>query len=120
MQIGVSVGFDAAHSLPEYPGECRNVHGHTYQVEVVVEGEIDPETRFVVDFADLKEILRGVVEELDHRYINDVIEYPTAEYIALYIKRGVEARLSENLRLVSVRLYEGEGKWVEITVPCKT
>jgi len=113
MRVGVSLGFDAAHSLPDYPGKCRNVHGHTYQVEVVVEGKIDPETRFVVDFTDLKTILRSVVEELDHRYINEVIEYPTAEYIALYIKKGVSARLSGNLRLVSVRLHEGGGKWVE-------
>ncbi|VUT27550.1 MAG: 6-pyruvoyl tetrahydropterin synthase [Candidatus Syntrophoarchaeum sp. GoM_oil] len=114
MKIGVSLVFDSAHALPEYPGKCRQVHGHTYRVELIVEGNINPDTRFVADFADLKKILKGVIDELDHRYINEVIEYPTAEYIALYIRDGVRARLDDRLELVSVKLFEGEGKWVVV------
>ncbi|MCW7075670.1 MAG: 6-carboxytetrahydropterin synthase QueD [Candidatus Syntropharchaeales archaeon] len=114
MKIGISLPFDAAHSLPDYPGKCRNVHGHTYRVEIVVEGEINPDTRFVVDFADLKRILKHIIEELDHRYINEVIEYPTAEYIALYIRDALKSGLNEGLELVAVKLFEGEGKWVEV------
>ena len=114
MKVGVSLVFDAAHSLPEYEGKCRNIHGHTYRVDIVVEGDIDPDTRFVIDFADLKALLREVVEELDHRYINEIIDYPTAEYIALYIRDEMVKRLDKHLRIVSLRLYEGEDKWVEV------
>ncbi|HDM36259.1 MAG TPA: 6-carboxytetrahydropterin synthase QueD [Candidatus Syntrophoarchaeum butanivorans] len=114
MKVGVSLVFDAAHSLPEYEGKCRNIHGHTYRVDIVVEGDIAPDTRFVIDFADLKALLREVVEELDHRYINEIIDYPTAEYIALYIRDEMVKRLDKRLRIVSLRLYEGEDKWVEV------
>ncbi|HOV52500.1 MAG TPA: 6-carboxytetrahydropterin synthase, partial [Methanothrix sp.] len=53
MKLGLVAEFDAAHSLPGYIGKCANLHGHTYQVEVVVEGEIG-EDGFVMDFYHMK------------------------------------------------------------------
>ncbi|MDY6966585.1 MAG: 6-carboxytetrahydropterin synthase QueD [Halobacteriota archaeon] len=117
MKLGVITNFDAAHSLPRYDGKCRNVHGHTYTVEVIVEGEIDAESNFVMDYMELKLILEAVLERLDHRYLNDVIEYPTCEMIATYIKEELLKELSLKeppIKLVSLKIWEGKDKWVMI------
>ena len=54
MKLGLVTEFDAAHSLPGYQGKCANLHGHTYQVEIVVEGDVGDDG-FVMDFYQLKE-----------------------------------------------------------------
>jgi 6-pyruvoyltetrahydropterin/6-carboxytetrahydropterin synthase len=82
-------------------------------VEVVVEGEI--KNGMVIDFADLKGVLKEVISELDHRLLNDLIENPTCENICLWILRGLEDRLT-GVRIVRVRLYEGRDKWAEISL----
>ncbi|MHC1635173.1 MAG: 6-carboxytetrahydropterin synthase QueD [Candidatus Methanospirareceae archaeon] len=115
MKVGVSASFSAAHFLPRYRGRCENMHGHTYKVEVVVEGEKDKENEFVVDFAIIKGILKEVLAKLDHRLLNDIITYPTTENIALFLKEELEKRLKDsglNISLHSVKVWEGEGKWV--------
>lgn len=115
MKIGLSLEFDAAHCLPGYDGKCAQVHGHTYEVEVVLEGPVDEETGFLLDFYDLKRILKSVLDELDHRDLNGILPNPTAEKIAEYIKAGLEKRLLDSpARLVSVKLWEGRNKWVMV------
>ncbi|MHC1567497.1 MAG: 6-carboxytetrahydropterin synthase QueD [Candidatus Syntropharchaeia archaeon] len=113
IKLGVISRFDAAHSLPEYRGKCRNIHGHTYTVEVVVEGNIDEKSRFVIDYFDLKRILDEVIDELDHKLLNEIIPYPTSEMIAIHIRDDLKKRL-DGVKLVSVRLWEGEDKWVMV------
>ena len=61
--------FAAAHFITFRGHRCEALHGHNYRVGVVVEGAIDPECHFVVDFGDLKRILRRLVDELDHRVL---------------------------------------------------
>jgi 6-pyruvoyltetrahydropterin/6-carboxytetrahydropterin synthase len=78
--------FEAAHELPHHPGKCRDLHGHSYELFVVVEGPVQEESGMVVDFADLKQTVRGeVVDTLDHEYLNRVMENPTAEQVAIWI-----------------------------------
>jgi 6-pyruvoyltetrahydropterin/6-carboxytetrahydropterin synthase len=98
--------FEAAHRLPHHPGKCRELHGHSYLLEVTVERPVDATTGLAMDFADLKAIVRReVVDVLDHRYVNDIIENPTAEVMAIWIWE----RLSEPLGgLREVRLHETE------------
>ncbi|MGA9098800.1 MAG: 6-carboxytetrahydropterin synthase QueD, partial [Methanotrichaceae archaeon] len=81
MKLGLIADFDAAHSLPGYQGKCANLHGHTYKVEVVIEGPIG-ENGFVMDFFQLKKILNSVLEDLDHSNLNDLLPNPTAENIS--------------------------------------
>ena len=96
--------FDAAHRLPEHPGPCQNLHGHTYRLQVLCEGPIDPRTGMVLDFADLKEAVKSrVLAHLDHTYLNDLIDTPTAERIAVWIW---DALAPSDLPLVEIRLYE--------------
>lgn len=114
MKLGLVTHFDAAHSLPGYKGECANVHGHTYQVEIVVEGQIG-EDGFVMDFYQIKKILARTLKELDHHYLNDLLANPTAELIATWISQRISQELDKSpIRLVSVKLWEGENKWVMI------
>ena len=94
-------------------GKCanRNGHGHNYTLEVTVAGEVDPQTGFVVDLKELKDILeREVVSVYDHRHLNlEVPEFrekvPTTENIAIAIWARLEGKIP-NARLKRVRVYE--------------
>ena len=105
--------FDAAHNLIHYHGKCERLHGHTYRLRVVLEGEPDAEG-MVFDFVDLKRAVNELVlDRLDHAYINDIIAQPTAEYISLWIFRELDAPLRrDNCRLFEVQLWETEGSSV--------
>jgi 6-pyruvoyltetrahydropterin/6-carboxytetrahydropterin synthase len=79
--------FEAAHSLPHLPmgHKCRNVHGHSYVVEVFCTGPLDARG-FVVDFAEISDAMRPIVDALDHQNLNDVLtEYSTAENLGAWI-----------------------------------
>jgi len=108
MKVGREFSFDASHFLPEYKGKCERVHGHTYRLKVVVEGEAK-ENGMVMDFSELKEAVNdAVMERLDHSNLNEIFENPTAEEIAEWIFKELEKRIPVS----SVKLYEGLGKWV--------
>lgn len=119
MKLGVSSHFNAAHFLPRYKGRCENMHGHTYKVEMVVVGEKDKESEFMVDFAVMKKLLEEVLSKVDHNLLNEIIEYPTAENIALFLREEIEKKLKDSngnsrVKLHSVKVWEGEGKWVMV------
>jgi 6-pyruvoyltetrahydropterin/6-carboxytetrahydropterin synthase len=114
MKVGVVASFDAAHSLPGYEGKCKDLHGHTYTVEVVVEGDVDGETNLIIDYNELRAILRKVIGRLDHGYLNDIIDYPTSERIAEHIREGILNEIPSTIKMVSVKVWEGKDKWVMI------
>lgn len=72
--------FDAAHFLPWHEGKCKNLHGHRWEVEVVIESETLDENGIVMDFSVIKDLLKLVLP--DHCLLNDWLENPTAENIA--------------------------------------
>lgn len=134
MQISVyrKGHFNAAHRLhvekwtekenQEYFGLCNNpnYHGHNYQLEVKLSGEIDPVSGYLFDMKLLKEIMKEEVEDrFDHKNLNlDTEEFrslnPTAENIAVVIWNLLRKRLPDNLSL-SIRLYETERNYVEFS-----
>lgn len=78
--------FEAAHRLPNHPGKCRELHGHSYGLFVRVERPVDETSGMAIDFSDLKTIVRDrVLSRLDHVYLNDLIKNPTAERMAVWI-----------------------------------
>ena len=101
-------------------GACSNPngHGHNYDLEVTVEGEIDPDVGYVMDLRALKELLQGVVlGDLDHANLNKDVDWldglvPTTENLAVAIWNQLAGRLG-GPRLVSVRLWETERNSVE-------
>lgn len=101
-------------------GKCNNAnyHGHNYELEVRVIGEIDPETGYVMDVKFLSDIMKEeAVDRYDHRNLNlDIPEFknlnPTAENIAVTIWNRIRKRLDDRFEL-TVRLYETERNFVE-------
>ncbi|MDX2114672.1 MAG: 6-carboxytetrahydropterin synthase QueD [Planctomycetota bacterium] len=84
-----SFGFEAAHWLPTFPEghKCRRLHGHSFMVEVVVEGEVPPETGYLIDFADIRRAIDPVQKALDHFCLNEIegLSNPTSEMLARWI-----------------------------------
>jgi 6-pyruvoyltetrahydropterin/6-carboxytetrahydropterin synthase len=91
MEVFKEFSFDSAHWLPNVaPGhKCGRMHGHTYRVRLSVIGDINLETGFVIDFGDLKGLVKPVIDELDHQVLNDWITNPTCENLAMYFAERV-------------------------------
>ena len=81
--------LEAAHRLPNVPPghKCARLHGHSFRVEIHVEGEPDPQLGWVMDFADVKAAFAPPYEQLDHHYLNDIegLDNPTSENLARWI-----------------------------------
>lgn len=108
--------FDAAHRLEWHPGACRRLHGHTYTLELSVAGQLD-ERGVVMDFAELDQVVRSqVLDKVDHQYLNDLIENPTAERVA----RWMWDRLAEaGLTPAELRLWETRRSSVHLSDPSR-
>jgi 6-pyruvoyltetrahydropterin/6-carboxytetrahydropterin synthase len=104
--VSQSTFFDAAHTLRrEIDAEgSKRIHGHTYRIEVSVQGQPDPTTGMVIDLGFLRQRLSGVREQLDHHLLDEVsgLGIPTLENIAAFIANSMD-----NLRppLSSVRVW---------------
>jgi 6-pyruvoyltetrahydropterin/6-carboxytetrahydropterin synthase len=89
MRIFKTFNIEAAHRLPNVPAghKCSRLHGHSFHVELHVEGPIDPVFGWVMDFGDLKAAFKPLYERLDHNYLNDIegLENPTSEQLARWI-----------------------------------
>lgn len=104
--------FEAAHRLAWHPGKCRNLHGHSYRLDVTVRGPLDA-NGVVVDFDHLSDIVRReVVDRWDHRDLNEVIDNPTAELLA---HRAWSLLTEAGLSLDALRLWETNDSSVELT-----
>jgi 6-pyruvoyltetrahydropterin/6-carboxytetrahydropterin synthase len=101
VRLSKSFGFEAAHWLPCFPEghKCRRMHGHSFRVDVIVEGELDPSVGYLIDFADIKRATEPLERELDHRCLNEIagLENPTSEMVAAWIW----ARLKPALPMLS-------------------
>ena len=97
MELRKTCPFEAAHLLPGLPEahKCRRLHGHSFQVEVVVEGPCDPLMGWVMDYADISKAFRPLWERLDHYYLNEIVglENPTSENLALWIWQHLKPSL---------------------------
>ena len=97
-EVTVEQTFAAGHALREYKGKCENVHGHNYRVQITVEGERLNRIGLLVDFVELKRMVREVMERLDHQFINDLEPFtvinPSAENLAKYFYDEVSSRMA--------------------------
>jgi 6-pyruvoyltetrahydropterin/6-carboxytetrahydropterin synthase len=108
MRLGITEYIDCAHFLPGH-AKCGQIHGHTYKVEVIIEGEANG--GMVLDFNDLKAQTRTVLQQYDHQNWNDFLPFPSVENICELLSR----QLKERLRFPFViRVWEGHGKWAEM------
>lgn len=89
--------FEAAHHLPNVPEghKCGRLHGHSFTVRLYVEGDVDPYTGWVIDFAEIKAAFKPIYQRLDHYYLNDIegLENPTSEVLAHWIWQQIKPNL---------------------------
>ena len=99
--------MEAAHLLPNVPEnhKCRRLHGHSYRIEIHVDGAVDEHSGWVRDFADIGAAFQPVFEQIDHRYLNEIegLENPTSENLARWIWQRVQPLLPG---LAAVRIWE--------------
>jgi 6-pyruvoyltetrahydropterin/6-carboxytetrahydropterin synthase len=121
--------FNAAHQLRDPRlseaenrrlfGKCVNLHGHNYVVDVVVAGEIDAATGYVVDLKELSDVMcRQIISEVDHRNLNTDVPWlegriPTAENLALSFWERLDTELPDGM-LRSVRVCETDKNWAQV------
>ncbi|MGO9790992.1 MAG: 6-carboxytetrahydropterin synthase QueD [Solirubrobacteraceae bacterium] len=103
-QIFKEFTFEAAHRLPFVPAghKCARLHGHSFKAEVHVEGEVDPSSGWIIDFAEITEAFKPLHTRLDHNYLNEIegLENPTSENIARWMWERLECVLPGLARVV--------------------
>ena len=96
-QVSVEETFSSGHALRGYKGKCENVHGHNYRVQVTLQGPQLNDVGLLIDFAELKQVLRAIIKRLDHQFINDLEPFttvnPSAENMAKYFYDEVTSQL---------------------------
>ncbi|GAB4111398.1 MAG: 6-carboxytetrahydropterin synthase QueD [Spirochaetota bacterium] len=109
--------ISAAHQLKGYKGKCENIHGHNWKVEVSVYGQKLNDIGILIDFHDLKDMLKTVLQEFDHKNLNDIQEFahqnPSSELLSKIIYQKIEKMLkqhsqnhSTNINVLSVTVWE--------------
>ena len=109
--------FEAAHSLPNHDGKCKNLHGHSYILEVTVSGPIQttgPQEGMVMDFAVLSKIVdEQIINQWDHQFLNDLLPFTTtAENLAAECLKRIAAA---GVNVEKVKLWETAKAFVEVT-----
>jgi 6-pyruvoyltetrahydropterin/6-carboxytetrahydropterin synthase len=118
MQIYKEFRFEAAHRLPNVPAghKCSRLHGHSWKGVIYVEGDIDPETGWIMDYGEISRIFEPIYQQLDHYYLNEIdgLENPTSEVLAKWIWDRLKPDLA-NLSQVVINetcttgcIYRGE------------
>lgn len=140
IRITKQFGFETAHALHGYDGKCKNIHGHSYKLDVTVMGTpisdaSNPKYGMVIDFGDLKKIVKEeIVDVFDHATIfnqntphSEIAEYlsklghhilsvdyqPTTENMVIDFADKIKRRLPEHLELYSIKLRETESSFAE-------
>ncbi len=109
--VTVRMEFNAAHRLRDYRGKCEDLHGHNWTVEATLAAEKLNNTGMVVDFTEVKKELAGLLEKLDHKFLNDLEPFkevnPTSENIARWLYQGLQRKFSgDKIKLVRVTIWE--------------
>ena len=112
-EVKIITSFAAAHNLRNFKGKCENVHGHNWKIEVVLRGSRLNESDLLVDFAEVKKETNRILDELDHRYLNDIPFFqennPSSENIARYIFEQLSPRFGDaGIKIYSVSAWESD------------
>lgn len=138
MKVSKEFHWEMAHRLPFHSGRCKNLHGHSYKALIQFEGDLD-QNGMLIDFYDIYKIVNPIIDEMDHSIICDkndkelveiaqkinerivIIDKPTtAENISICIaERILKSGLPENLKLLSVLVYETPDAFAEYSVIIK-
>ena len=135
MKIAKEFRWEMGHRLPNHFGQCKNIHGHSYKMQVEFEGELNND-EMIIDYYDVEKIINPIIEKLDHAFMvnkNDkiVLEFlekmnskkvvvdfqSTAENICNYMLNEIkQASLPGNVKKIKVRVYETSDDYAEETL----
>ncbi len=109
--LKIVTDFASAHFLRNYHGDCARLHGHNWQVEVLIESEVLNVAGMTIDFRDVKKQTKAIIKRFDHRYLNDIPPFdevnPTAENIAQYFFKEVGKLINnQDVRVCEVVIWE--------------
>jgi len=112
-RLMIKTSFAAAHNLINYQGDCENLHGHNWRVEVVVATKELDKAGLGIDFKILKKQTNSLLDELDHKYLNDLTPFkndsPSSENISRYLfGRLSETLNNENITVEQINVWESE------------
>jgi 6-pyruvoyltetrahydropterin/6-carboxytetrahydropterin synthase len=116
MEVFKGFTIEAAHRLPNVPEghKCRRLHGHSFHIEVWVQGDTDPHTGWVMDFGDISTAFAPLFDQLDHRYLNEIegLTNPTSEILARLVWERVSiqglSKIVVHETCTSGCVYQGE------------
>ncbi len=104
MELRKTFQIEAAHRLPNVPTghKCARLHGHSWRIEVAIEGPIGNDTGWVMDYADLKAAFQPIHDRIDHNDLNEIpgLENPTSERLAVWLWNELKPRLPLLIELV--------------------
>jgi 6-pyruvoyltetrahydropterin/6-carboxytetrahydropterin synthase len=112
-EVAIKKTFSAAHRISEIGGKCEALHGHNFLVEISVTSESLNEEGLLIDFRTLKRWTEEVLDQLDHKYLNDIDYFkklnPSSEQIARYLYDRIEERARQaRVHLSRVTVWESE------------
>ena len=112
--------FAAAHNLINYQGDCENLHGHNWKVEVTVAAEELDDAGLAIDFKILKKETNRILDRLDHKYLNDLEPFrdlsPSSEHIARYLFLELSSNLNTgNVKVEKVNVWESDNACASYT-----
>jgi 6-pyruvoyltetrahydropterin/6-carboxytetrahydropterin synthase len=112
-ELTVEVGFAAAHQLRGYQGNCENIHGHNWRVQINLIADRLNEIDIAMDFREVKKIAREVIAPLDHSFLNDVFPFteknPSSENISKWIFDSLKKKMNhDNVRVAAVTVWESD------------
>jgi len=112
-EVTIIKSFSAAHLLADIGGKCEELHGHNFKVEITVAAEKLNDIGILVDFRFLKKVLEDILEDIDHKHLNNLSAFaglnPTAENIAKYIFEKMDPRVkTAGVNMTSVKIWESD------------
>lgn len=117
-RLTIKTGFAAAHNLINYQGDCENLHGHNWKVEVTVTARELDQAGLAIDFKVLKRETNTLLDELDHKYVNQHHFFqdisPSSENISRYLFQELSKRLNDNnIKVERIGVWESDNACAE-------
>jgi len=112
-KLKVTTHFAAAHQLKMVADKCENMHGHNWKIEVTISGFHLNDAGVLMDFGDLKRHVSGIMDTLDHKFLNELDVFsdgnPSSENIAMYIAESLQRRIADDgIQVDRVTAWESE------------
>jgi 6-pyruvoyltetrahydropterin/6-carboxytetrahydropterin synthase len=121
-ELKIITQFAAAHQIRGIEGGCERLHGHNWKVEVFVSGDKLDENGLLIDFRVMKDKTEALMEELDHRFLNELEPFitlnPSSENVSRYVYEALSRQLNtDTIRISKITVWESDSACASYTEP---